>query len=152
MQIAETLPVFPVETCSKTYVRWHIQYSPNPPRAREKARPSSLVHLDLEERTRRPAEETISSTLFITNYIFVPHKQVAMLSMQKFSSNVIEKCMDRASEEVIVKYVHELADPAAMRPLLQVSAPFLSVLRSSPAVHPRNAFLFCSATSRTSMR
>lgn len=43
-----------------------------------------------------------------------------MLSMQKFSSNVIEKCMDRASEEVIVKYVHELADPAAMRPLLQV--------------------------------
>lgn len=44
-----------------------------------------------------------------------------MLSMQKFSSNVIEKCMDRASEEVIVKYVHELADPAAMRPLLQAS-------------------------------
>lgn len=43
-----------------------------------------------------------------------------MLSMQKFSSNVIEKCMDRASEEMIVKYVHELADPAAMRPLLQV--------------------------------
>ena len=40
--------------------------------------------------------------------------------MQKFSSNVIEKCMDRASEEMIVKYVHELADPAAMRPLLQV--------------------------------
>ncbi|CAB1107770.1 unnamed protein product [Ectocarpus sp. CCAP 1310/34] len=46
-------------------------------------------------------------------------KMVAMLSMQKFSSNVIEKCMDRASEEIIVKYVHELADPAAMRPLLQ---------------------------------
>lgn len=44
-----------------------------------------------------------------------------MLSMQKFSSNVIEKCMDRASEEIIVKYVHELADPAAMRPLLQAS-------------------------------
>lgn len=43
-----------------------------------------------------------------------------MLSMQKFSSNVIEKCMDRASEEVIVHYVEELADPAAMRPLLQV--------------------------------
>lgn len=43
-----------------------------------------------------------------------------MLSMQKFSSNVIEKCMDRAAEEVIVAYVNELADPAAMRPLLQV--------------------------------
>ena len=40
--------------------------------------------------------------------------------MQKFSSNVIEKCMDRASEEVIITYVQELADPAAMRPLLQV--------------------------------
>ncbi|CAM9936106.1 unnamed protein product [Ectocarpus fasciculatus] len=49
----------------------------------------------------------------------VPIGKVAMLSMQKFSSNVIEKCMDRASEEMIVKYVHELADPAAMRPLLQ---------------------------------
>lgn len=43
-----------------------------------------------------------------------------MLSMQKFSSNVIEKCMDRASEEVIVKYVRELADREAMRRLLQV--------------------------------
>lgn len=43
-----------------------------------------------------------------------------MLSMQKFSSNVIEKCMDRASEDIIVNYVQELADPAAMRPLLQV--------------------------------
>lgn len=43
-----------------------------------------------------------------------------MLSMQKFSSNVIEKCMDRASEEVIVKYVRELADRDAMRRLLQV--------------------------------
>eukprot|EP00752_Nemacystus_decipiens_P010475 g9333.t1 len=49
----------------------------------------------------------------------VPIGKVAMLSMQKFSSNVIEKCMDRASEEMIVKYVHELADPTAMRPLLQ---------------------------------
>ena len=29
--------------------------------------------------------------------------------------------MDRASEEVIITYVQELADPAAMRPLLQVS-------------------------------
>lgn len=28
--------------------------------------------------------------------------------------------MDRASEDIIVKYVQELADPAAMRPLLQV--------------------------------
>lgn len=54
--------------------------------------------------------------------VTVPLGKVAMLSMQKFSSNVIEKCMDRASEEVIVKYVHELADPAAMRPLLQVSS------------------------------
>ncbi|CAM9281125.1 unnamed protein product, partial [Sphacelaria rigidula] len=53
--------------------------------------------------------------------VTVPLGKVAMLSMQKFSSNVIEKCMDRASEEVIVKYVHELADPAAMRPLLQAS-------------------------------
>lgn len=49
-------------------------------------------------------------------------EQVAMLSMQKFSSNVIEKCMDRASEEVIVKYVRELADRDAMRRLLQVSS------------------------------
>lgn len=54
----------------------------------------------------------------------LPPDQVAMLSMQKFSSNVIEKCMDRASEEVIVKYVRELADRDAMRRLLQV--PFLS--------------------------
>ncbi|CAN0350823.1 unnamed protein product, partial [Laminaria digitata] len=49
----------------------------------------------------------------------VPIGKVAMLSMQKFSSNVIEKCMDRAQEDVIVTYVQELADPAAMRPLLQ---------------------------------
>lgn len=52
--------------------------------------------------------------------------QVAMLSMQKFSSNVIEKCMDRAQEDVIVTYVQELAHPAAMRPLLQVCLSVLS--------------------------
>lgn len=56
-----------------------------------------------------------------------------MLSMQKFSSNVIEKCMDRASEEMIVKYVMELADPAAMRPLLQA--------RNHPLVFRHPSFL-----------
>ncbi|CAM9783576.1 unnamed protein product, partial [Hapterophycus canaliculatus] len=41
----------------------------------------------------------------------VPIGKVAMLSMQKFSSNVIEKCMDRASEEMIS--VHALALPVS---------------------------------------
>lgn len=69
-------------------------------------------------------------------YAPVVRDQVANLSMQKFSSNVIEKCMDRASEEVIVIYVQELADPAAMRPLLQVWA----------FSHPIPHFLFSALT------
>lgn len=77
--------------------------------------------------------------------ILVCAQQVAMLSMQKFSSNVIEKCMDRASEEIIVAYVHELADDAAMRPLLQVrdTAPSLSpYLRSVFVVNNLGALLY----------
>lgn len=62
-----------------------------------------------------------------------------MLSMQKFSSNVIEKCMDRAPEEMIVKYVHELADPAAMRPLLQVCS-HTHTSRSYRSVEPYGRF------------
>ena len=45
------------------------------------------------------------------------HANVLQLSMQKFSSNVIEKCLDRADDETLLKYVESLSDPETMKSL-----------------------------------
>lgn len=42
---------------------------------------------------------------------------VLQLSMQKFSSNVIEKCLDKADDEVLIQYADKLSEPETMKSL-----------------------------------
>jgi len=44
---------------------------------------------------------------------------VLQLSMQKFSSNVIEKCLDKASDEVLLQFVDSLSEPEIMKSLIK---------------------------------
>jgi recombinational DNA repair protein RecR len=37
--------------------------------------------------------------------------------MQKFSSNVIEKCLDRVDDEILLMYVESLSDPETIKSL-----------------------------------
>ena len=37
--------------------------------------------------------------------------------MQKFSSNVIEKCLDRADDEILLLYAESLSDPETVKSL-----------------------------------
>jgi len=45
------------------------------------------------------------------------HSNVLQLSMQKFSSNVIEKCLDRADDEILLLYAESLSDPETVKSL-----------------------------------
>jgi len=47
------------------------------------------------------------------------HENVLQLSMQKFSSNVIEKCLDRAGDEVLTLYAKSLSDPETIKSLVK---------------------------------
>jgi len=44
---------------------------------------------------------------------------VALLSTQKFSSNVMEKCLEKANEQLLAAIVNELCDPRSLQSLLQ---------------------------------
>lgn len=45
------------------------------------------------------------------------HSHVLQLSMQKFSSNVIEKCLDKADDSILLLYADSLSDPETVKSL-----------------------------------
>lgn len=45
------------------------------------------------------------------------HANVLQLSMQKFSSNVIEKCLDRADDQMLIAYAESLSEPETVKSL-----------------------------------
>lgn len=47
------------------------------------------------------------------------HSNVLQLSMQKFSSNVIEKCLDRADDHILMLYANSLSDPDTVKSLVK---------------------------------
>jgi len=52
------------------------------------------------------------------NTIFLNlHSNVLQLSMQKFSSNVIEKCLDRVDDSILLMYASSLSDPETIKSL-----------------------------------
>lgn len=52
---------------------------------------------------------------------------VLQLSMQKFSSNVIEKCLDKADNEILLQYVETLSEPETMKSLAKSNYGFYVV-------------------------
>jgi hypothetical protein len=45
------------------------------------------------------------------------HSNVLQLSMQKFSSNVIEKCLDKADDSILMLFADSLSDPENVKSL-----------------------------------
>ena len=47
------------------------------------------------------------------------HNNILQLSMQKFSSNVIEKCLDKAGDDILLLYADSLSDPDTVKSLVK---------------------------------
>lgn len=47
------------------------------------------------------------------------YENVLQLSMQKFSSNVIEKVLDRVDDEILMLYAKSLSDPDTIKSLIK---------------------------------
>ena len=50
-------------------------------------------------------------------FIRTCHDNILQLSMQKFSSNVIEKCLSRADDSILMQYAESLSDPETVKSL-----------------------------------
>lgn len=50
-----------------------------------------------------------------------PLGRIASLSVQKYSSNVIEKCLEKASEDIQSAYIDEMCAPGNIKHLMQVN-------------------------------
>lgn len=53
----------------------------------------------------------------LTNVYMNLHNNILQLSMQKFSSNVIEKCLSRADDSILMLYAESLSDPETVKSL-----------------------------------
>jgi hypothetical protein len=55
------------------------------------------------------------------------HANVLQLSMQKFSSNVIEKCLDKADDDTLLMYAKSLSEPEIIKSLAKSNYGFYVV-------------------------